>query len=66
MNFPILTRAVLRLVALVAVTNGYLTEDTAAVLYEHADIVAMVSLALSEGYFALDKWRTARRNGNAT
>jgi hypothetical protein len=60
MNFPIITRATLRILALVAVSNGYLTESTASVIYQNADIVAILSLALSETYFAFDKWRDAR------
>jgi len=60
MNFPLITRAVLRILALVAVTNGYMTEASASVIYQNADIVAMVALALSELYFAFDKWRDAR------
>jgi hypothetical protein len=66
MNFPLITRAALRILALVAVTNGYLTEGTASVIYQNADIVAMASLALSELYFAFDKWRDARadKHGN--
>ena len=60
MNFPLITRATLRILALAAVANGYLTEDTASVIYKNADIVAMFSLALSEAYFAFDKWRAAR------
>jgi|TARA_R110002111_G_scaffold192926_2_gene258965 hypothetical protein len=60
MNFPLITRAALRILALIAVTNGYLTEGTASVIYQNADIVAMASLALSELYFAFDKWRDGR------
>ena len=60
MNFPLIARFVLRIVALAAVSNGYLADDTASVLYQNADIVAMLSLALSEAYFAFDKWRDAR------
>jgi hypothetical protein len=62
MNFPIIARAALRILALVAVSNGYLTEDTASVIYKNADIVAMFALALSEAYFAFDKWRDSRAN----
>jgi hypothetical protein len=65
MNFPLITRAVLRILALVAVTNGYLTESTASVIYQNADIVAMISLTLSEAYFAFDKWRDARGDRHA-
>jgi hypothetical protein len=65
MNFPLITRAALRILALIAVTNGYLTEGTASVIYQNADIVAMASLALSELYFAFDKWRDARADKHA-
>ena len=64
MNFPLIVRVLLRIVALTAVTNGYLTEDTASAIYQNADVVAMVSLLLSEIYFAVEKafnkwWRNA-------
>jgi hypothetical protein len=65
MNFPIITRAVLRILALVAVTNGYMNESTASVIYQNADIIAMGSLVLSEAYFAFDKWRDARDANHA-
>jgi hypothetical protein len=64
-NFPLITRAALRILALIAVTNGYLTESTASVIYQNADIVAMASLALSELYFAFDKWRDTRADKHA-
>jgi hypothetical protein len=60
MNIPLFTRVLLRLLALVAVTTGYATESTASVFYQNADIVAMVSLGISEIYFSFDKWRDAR------
>jgi hypothetical protein len=60
MNIPLFTRAVLRLVALVAVTKGYMTESEASVIYQNADLVAVASLVISEVYFGFDKWRDAR------
>ena len=60
MNIPLFTRVALRLLALVAVSNGYLSGDTASVFYQNADIVAMVSLMISEVYFSFDKWREKR------
>jgi hypothetical protein len=60
MNIPLFTRVFLRLLALAAVTNGYVTESTASVIYQNADVVAMVSLLISEAYFGFDKWRDAR------
>jgi hypothetical protein len=65
MNIPLFTRVLLRLLALVAVTTGYATESTASVFYQNADIVAMVSLGISEIYFSFDKWRDARAEKHA-
>jgi hypothetical protein len=47
------------------VTNGYMNESTASVIYQNADIIAMGSLVLSEAYFAFDKWRDARDANHA-
>jgi|TARA_B110000908_G_scaffold161809_1_gene206544 hypothetical protein len=60
MNIPLFTRVLLRLLALAAVTSGYMTDSTASVVYQNADVVAMVSLLISEAYFGFDKWRNAR------
>ena len=65
MNIPLFTRVLLRLLALVAVTNGYASEQTASVFYQNADIVAMVALGISELYFGFDKWRDARATKHA-
>jgi hypothetical protein len=60
MTIPLFTRVLLRLLALVAVTSGFMTETTASVFYQNADIVAMLSLGISELYFLYDKWRDAK------
>ena len=62
MSIPLFVRVFLRLLALAAVTNGYMTDSTASVIYQNADVVAMVSLMISEAYFGFDKWRDARAN----
>lgn len=62
MNWQLLARFILRLVALAAVSWGYLTEDAAAHIYQNVEIVSLLALALSEGWFllvkALDRWRS--------
>jgi len=60
MNYALIARTILRLGALAAVSAGIATEGTAAVFYENADIVAVTALAISEGYFAFDKWRNRK------
>lgn len=61
MNWQLLARFVLRLIALTAVSWGYLTEDAAAHIYQNVEIVSLLALALSEGWFSLSKWIGRRR-----
>lgn len=57
MNTALIARALLRFVALVLVWLGYVSEDDASVFYTDPDFVALVTLGISEAYFAFDKWR---------
>jgi hypothetical protein len=56
MNYPLLARVLLRLVAMVAVYFG-LAEGQADVIATNADFIALVSLGMSEAYFYFDKAR---------
>lgn len=62
MNYSLITRALLRLLALGLVSWGLVDEGAAAVIYTDPDLVAAATLAVSEAFFAVSKWVESRRN----
>lgn len=62
MNRALFVRAFLRLVAILLVTWGLLSEGQAEVIYTDPDIVGFASLALAEVYFYSEKGVAWLRN----
>ena len=57
MNYALIARAALRLIALAAVYFGYAEETQAATIYTNPDVIAIATLALSESFFLIEKMR---------
>jgi hypothetical protein len=57
MNYGLIARSGLRIVALIAVYFGYADEGQALAIYTNPDVIAIVTLAISESFFLIEKWR---------
>ena len=55
MDWQLVARATLRIVAFLAAYMGWATEDQTSFIYQNADVVTLVALMMSETWFTAKK-----------